>query len=217
MLRIGVDVDGVLAEFIRQARLDFQKMLDGRPADSVIQTGWGFDSIGISREEERAFWKHVDETPNWWMQLGRRPGTNTLKRLCDKYRVIFITNRKDGTGLPVDIQTATWLSDNFGIAYPTVLLSDDKGPLTRALKLDWFIDDRPKNVEEVRVSSPLTRTVLYRTTYNEDYAHLDCVTTFDEFTKRFSLPEEEEGIEALTGFEGLFIDDEGNVSTRPLL
>jgi 5'(3')-deoxyribonucleotidase len=218
MLKIGVDIDGVLADFLAKARTLLKEMC-GKPADDLIQTGWGFDSLGITKEEERQFWDKLDTIPNWWYDLPKMPGTDTIKRLCDKYRVIFITNRKDGTGMPVDVQSAAWLQWTFGINYPTVLLSDDKGPLARALKLDWFIDDRPKNVEEVRVSSPLTRTVLYRTSYNTEYAHLDCVKTFDEFTKRFSLPEEEvlEPLESITSLPELFVDADGNISTRELI
>ena len=216
MLRIGVDIDGVLADFLTPARQLCKELFNGRPDDSLIQTGWGFDSLGINKEEERQFWNTLDTIPNWWAGLSKMPGTSLLPKLCNNTRVTFITNRKDGTGLPVDVQSALWLATNFGIAYPTVLLSDDKGPLAKALKLDYFIDDRPKNVEEVRVASPNTQTILYRTTYNTDYDHPNYVSNFDEFAQLFELPEEET-IETITGLEGLFIDADGNISTRELV
>jgi len=189
-LKIGVDIDGVLANFLKQARKDIQILLgDGRPADDLIQTGWGFDSLGITKKEENQLWRFIDATPNWWMQLERLPHTNYLRHLCENARVLFITNRKDaktGVGLPIEDQSRRWLERRFHIPHPTVLISDNKGPLAAGLKLDYFIDDRPKNVEEVTASSPATATYLLDATYNKE-CMVQRVASFDDFA-RIVLP-----------------------------
>jgi len=109
------------------------------------------------------------------------PNTSLLKPLCDKHRVIFITNRKDGLGLSVDKQSAEWLVRKFWIFYPTVLLSGEKGPLAKGLKLDYFIDDRPKNVEEVAAYYPECKTVLLDATYNQECKYPVRVQSFNDF------------------------------------
>ncbi len=183
MLNIGVDIDGVLGAFVPAARKLCQEMFDGRPDDSLVQRSWSFETLGITPEEEKVLWRRIDSTPNWWLTHDVLPETSLLKSLCDRHRVTFITNRKDGLGLPVDKQSAEWLQRKFGIFYPTVLLSNDKGPLVAGLKLHYFIDDRPKNIEEVYAYYPECKTVLLDTTYNQDCKYPVRVKSFNEFAK----------------------------------
>src|SRR6266704_6953959 len=135
MLNIGVDIDGVLGAFVPAARKLCQELFDGRPDDSLVQRSWSFETLGITPAEESILWKRIDSIPNWWLTHDIMPNTSLLKPLCDKHRVIFITNRKDGLGLSVDKQSAEWLVRKFWIFYPTVLLSGEKGPLAKGLKL----------------------------------------------------------------------------------
>lgn len=185
MLNIGVDIDGVLSDFLKSARLVLNQLF-GKPDHKMIQTGWGFNTLGIDGEEEKAFWNHIDTIPNWWLTHEPMPGTSLLKPLCDKHRVYFITNRKDGAGMPVDKQSAEWLVRNFHLYLPSVLLSDSKGPVAKGLKLNAFIDDRPKNVLEVATQGPgLCDVVMYDATYNQDTIYANRVKTFDEFALRY--------------------------------
>jgi 5'(3')-deoxyribonucleotidase len=183
-IKVGVDIDGVLADFVGKARQELQLLLKGKPADDLVQTEWGFDSIGITKEEEGKLWRFIDATPNWWLGLERRPDCHYLRHLCDHARVIFITNRKDGTGLPIEDQSRKWLERHFHIPHPTVLISDNKGPLADGLKLDWLIDDRPKNVEEVAQFSPATKTFLLDATYNKKCHAVPRIGSVDEFIVR---------------------------------
>lgn len=128
-------------------------------------------------------WRAIDAIPNWWMSLDRLPNTNYLRHLTENERVVFITNRKDGAGYPIEDQTAQWLIEKFHIWQPNVIISDNKGPVAAGLKLDYFIDDRPKNVEEVIAGSPDTETYLLDTTYNQE-CPIQRVFTFDEFAMR---------------------------------
>lgn len=183
MLNIGVDIDGVLSNFTRSARELCKSLFNGKPDDRLVQTGWGFDSLGLSKEDEDVMWREIDSIPNWWTTHAALQGTHLLKPLCDKHRVVFITNRKDGVGLPVDKQSAVWLTRTFHIFHPAVLLSNDKGPLVKALKLDYYIDDRPKNVLEVIQSAPRCQTALLDATYNQEFVHGWRVACFDDFAR----------------------------------
>jgi 5'(3')-deoxyribonucleotidase len=191
-LNIGVDIDGVLANFSQAAREVCKEIFDGRPDDGLVQTTWAFDSLGISGAEEKLLWKEIDIRPNWWMHLKKLLNTSTLKTLTDTHRVVFITNRKDGTGWPIEQQSAEWLKQHFWLFNPTVLISDKKGPVADGLKLDYYIDDRPKNVQEVLDGAPNCKTFLLRATYNTEYNPALVVNTFDEFSNLILNPRNNE-------------------------
>jgi len=179
---VGIDVDGVLAAFTHAARQTMKKLFAGRPDDLLVQTTWAFESLGITAEEERIFWRHVDNEPNWWLTLKALPFTFTLPELVANHRCVFITNRKDGAGLPIEQQTSSWLRAHFGLREPTVVISNNKGPVAVGLKLDYFIDDRPKNVSEV-INCSSTRVFLCDATYNASYDDAQRVANFDQFAK----------------------------------
>jgi len=184
-LKIGVDVDGVLADFTGHARKLCQRMFNGRPADALVQTGWGFDSLGISPEQEDEMWRTIDATRDWWLYLAPLDETHLITPLVKQHEVIFITNRKQGTGLPVEVQTAEWLTRVFNLFHPTVLLSSKKGPLAKALGLDYFIDDRDKNVIEVADAIGPQKVVMNRWPWQPEFQkfHPYWVHNFNEFAE----------------------------------
>lgn len=192
-LTIGVDVDGVLADFTEAARSLCKEKFNGRPDDKLVQTGWGFDSLGLTKAEEDAMWEHIDNATNWWYsEINPLADAQLLRFLCDEHRVIFITNRKDAKpesgSMGVEKQTAFWLTNYFNIHAPTVLLSKAKGPLAAALKLDAFIDDRDKNLEEVIDAIGPEKVWGLRATYTPKAllkSHPNWVDSFDEFAAKF--------------------------------
>jgi hypothetical protein len=186
-LRVGVDIDGVLAEFVPSARKLCKQLFNGRPDDRLVQTSWAFDSLGISKDEENVLWNVIDNTPNWWMGLGKTPGASIekMQELIQTCMVIFITNRKDGNvGKPIEEQSSSWLARTFRLLNPTVLIMNDKGPLLNALKLNHFVDDRPKNIQECNLYAPKCEATLLNETYNQDFIYDKRVNSFDEFVDK---------------------------------
>lgn len=185
-VRVGIDIDGVLAGFVPAARIVLKDMLNGRPDDALVQKSWSFESLGITKQEENAMWRRIDETKNWWTTLPREPGTTLLKAVCDTCNVVFVTNRKDGNvGWPIEEQSQEWLKREFHINNPTVLIMDEKGPLLKGLKLDYFIDDRPRNVEDACTYAPECKTALLDCSYNQEYPYGWRVRSFDDFARAF--------------------------------
>lgn len=178
--------DGVLADFGRAARNVCHRLFNGKPDPSLIQTGWGFDSLGITPEEQSQMYMYIDAVPNWWHnEIDPLPQTDLLPKLCEQHRVIFITNRKDGTGAPIEEQTASWLHWFYKLPFQTVLISDVKGPIVKALRLDAYIDDRPSNIQDALWHYPKCLTVINDTTYNREFDRAPRVANFNEFAKQF--------------------------------
>lgn len=182
-LTIGVDVDGVLGNFTGAARHICRKLFNGRPAEDAVQTDWGFDSLGMTKDEEDQMYRFIDTQYDWWLELPVLANTDLLRSVCDEHKVIFITNRKSGLGLPVEEQTKAWLYWNYHILHPTVLVSNDKGPLCKALGLDYFIDDRDKNVREVSEAIGQQKVIMNRWPWQPEFQkfHPYWVHNFNEF------------------------------------
>ena len=183
---IGIDIDGVLSDFVGGARILFKSMLNGWPSDDLIQTSWAFSSLGITEEETKLMWKKLNSIYNWWIGLSPYVHTEFLPHLCDNHRCVFITDRMDGTGYPIEKQTQLWLHQQYNIDYPTVLISRNKGDIARGLGLDFYIDDKPENVLDVIEKAPRCKTFLQRRTYNEACAYpaVESLNQFDRIIER---------------------------------
>lgn len=167
-LNIGLDVDGVLADFI-SAFLKEAETLLGRKITGT-QTTWDFeDSLTISHSEVRRVWQRINDIPNWFfISVEAYPEVvNYLIWLTEHHNVYFITSRRHENGFTSERQTQMFL-DNLGVQFPNVIANKEKGALAAALELDYFLDDYPENVESVERSSPKTRCYLLNRSYNAD-------------------------------------------------
>lgn len=167
-MRLGIDIDGVLANFT-QGYADVIRKVSGRdlltPEMIASPPSWNWDrDAGYTKEEESAAWKFVGESPDFWYNLPELPGLQDIMEAdpFTNHDVYFITARP---GVHVKRQTEDWL-DSMGILFPTVLVSDNKGPLAVGLKLDVLIDDRDKNIIEVSQASPTTQCYILDYPYN---------------------------------------------------
>lgn len=186
-MRIGFDIDGVLANFI-PAYQDLVVEVAGEdrflPGDNVNPPCWNWPQHrGYSEEVVGEVWKQIIASPSFWNGLGPLEGASTLalvyEDLCRRHDLYFITARP---GARAKAQTEEWLG--YYIAGmsgydPTVLISSDKGLCCKALKLDAYIDDNLDNVDSVsvetaprdkkglRVGLPTTRTYLLDRNYNQ--------------------------------------------------
>lgn len=181
-LKIGIDLDGVCADFVGAFRKLAQATI-GKPADAAPSVDWDFSNWGISDAEMDQLWKQIRATPNFWYTLAPEGGTSALLQAYRKHRLFFITTRVPTVGLPVEEQSARWLDANFNIGYPTVLVTKKKGLVAQALELDAFIDDKLSNCDEV--FPVVNATYLKDTSYNQEAIPYARVATLDEFLARY--------------------------------
>ncbi len=177
-MRIGFDIDGVLADFISAYQQLFV-LLTGRDTfeagDNLAPPTWDWPTLrGYTAEETSSVWKVIRMDSAFWFRLVPTDGLLALAQVfyaleqpSGGHDVYFLTDR---AGVCPKRQTEMWLRHwlPYRMAHvaPTVLLTADKGGAARALRLDCYIDDKRQNAVEVAVCSPGTRNYLLNRPYN---------------------------------------------------
>jgi len=170
-MKIGIDVDGVLACFT-DSFCELMVSVTNRnlwgPARPVHIPSWDFpEYYGYTVDEVKAAFQWIAAQDFWWTTLPGYPDTYEAmlylrKRSTQNDHLYFITDR---AGATAKTQTEKWIQQ-WGIINPTVLISKEKGLCARALALDAYIDDRWENVVDVVSQSPTTHVVLMAQSWN---------------------------------------------------
>ena len=159
-LRVGIDMDGVLADF----RGAFREAAGSLAVD--LPDGSDGGQGRLSDAEMKRAWKEVSSRANWWVGL-RAYEPDQIPRLYalarrGKWEVFFLTKRPPTQGEAVQFQTQWWLEQH-GFYLPTVLtVPGSRGELANALRLDIVVDDQPLNCVEVISASPSKALLMLR-------------------------------------------------------
>lgn len=157
-LRLGFDVDGVVADF-RSAFLEAAAGILGREA--IDRPAADFETL--SPADAKRVWDVIVNEPNWWVrvppyepaQIGR------LYQLARRFRweVLFLTSRVTTAGDSVQFQTQAWLEAH-GYYIPAVFtVPGSRGEVANSLRLDLIVDDQFMNCAEV-VAASQAKTLL---------------------------------------------------------
>jgi hypothetical protein len=157
-LRVGFDLDGVLADF-RSAFSDLAREV----LHEDIEAGRSPDAQPRSAGDIERVWQAIAQSHNWWTRIKPfEPGQ--IARLYALAReglweVVFLTKRPPSGGDTVQFQTQWWL-EKHGFLMPAVItVPGSRGELANALRLDLVIDDQLINCAEV-LGASTTKAVL---------------------------------------------------------
>ena len=104
-----------------------------------------------------AVWQAIQSTPDFWMTL-KPLDPGAVRRIHamamqHRWEVFFITQRPYTDGDVVQRQTQRWLVAQ-GYDLPSVLvIQGSRGAAAGALRLDYHVDDSPKNCIDVKSES----------------------------------------------------------------
>lgn len=161
-LRIGIDIDGVLADF----RSAFHEAAERSLRREVDAADDPTSPQAIDRRDVKRVWDYVAKTPNWWLQL-KPYEPDQIARFYELTRaagweVFFMTNRPASAGDTVQFQTQWWL-ERHGFYLPAVLtVPGSRGEIANGLRLDIVVDDLVLNCVEVVAGSPAKALMLQR-------------------------------------------------------
>ena len=162
-LRIGFDVDGVLADFRTAFRTTAAGIMRGDAAQAGTATTV---EEGLSPDEIKRVWSHIAKTSNWWMDLepyepAQIARLYALTRAA-AWEIFFLTKRPPSAGDSVQFQTQWWI-ERCGFYLPSVLtVPGSRGDVANALRLDLIVDDQLINCVEVVSASPAKAILMQR-------------------------------------------------------
>ena len=170
-LRIGVDLDGTLAD-LSSIYHEYEEALFGKATDDAVEEAEPVpeptDKEKLKAAKERSkrqeqVWRALKKTPDFWTGLKPlEPGAVAAlysAMILHNWEVFFVTQRPKSAGASVQRQTQDWLIAQ-GFPTPSVLtLTGSRGRAAHALDLDFLIDDLPKNCVDV-ISDSKCRPIL---------------------------------------------------------
>lgn len=184
-LRIGFDLDGVLADmelaFVRQAETLFglsvnrQKEQGAGKAlasmSNIVPAEVSDDAplrneLQLTTRQRRELWRRVRAIDGFWESLEEiEPGSVArLAKLAAERRweIIFLTRRPATAGATAQLQSQRWLNAK-GFALPSVyVVTASRGLIAAGLTLDIVVDDTPENCVDVASDSKARTIAIFR-------------------------------------------------------
>lgn len=187
-MRIGCDLDGVLADLNRAftavagrryPELDVSAVtaaaavaaapgaIDGPeegPAEAPPADGGAL--LALTRRQMDETWKELCAVPDFWETL-EEIEDGAVARLASltearQWEVVFLTSRPRSAGRIVQRQSQRWL-DRKGFSFPSVyVVHKSRGRIAEALALDVVIDDRAENCLDVALESKARAILIWR-------------------------------------------------------
>ncbi len=163
-MRVVLDVDGVLADFILGFTTLANRMVGTPVYTTLEQKAWDLYE-GLSDTQCVQALEAAKRSPTFWQELPPLASPEELARLAavaPAHEVYFVTNR---FGIGAKAQTETWLRRH-GLSAPTVIISDAKGEVAKALRADVLLDDKAGNAVFTQYYSRATAVYLIDRPYN---------------------------------------------------
>lgn len=176
IINIGVDLDGVCANFIKKFSMFANEIYGSRchiieDAEQVKHWDW-YRWYPIKTAEEDAIWKEIVNTRDFWTSLeviNRSQWEYFVDKIgkANNINVYFITTRTETIGMSVARQSAIWLMNN-GWKYPFVIKTKQKEKFIENLNIEFFIDDKAENLIDVKQHNPKCKVYVQDAPYNRN-------------------------------------------------
>lgn len=154
-MRFGIDIDGVVADFITAYVREVNTVWPGKLPIGYQPIDWDW-SDKLTKAEIKHVWGIItNQRYNWWLSLP--PDFENVRAIAihrirhPEDEIFFVTARVKTKGMPTMHQTQTWLEQcGIGGLGTAVIVdeSGDKSAIFNALECDANIDDKLEAVIE---------------------------------------------------------------------
>ena len=191
-LRIGFDLDGVLADMNGAIAREATKLFGAAPARPAERSRAAAPLTEATPEDaadhaplhdelhlidraqrfrpggrqRRQLWRRVRSIDNFWESLDEiEPGS--VQRLAHqaenrRWEIIFLTRRPATAGRTAQVQSQRWLEKK-GFRLPSVyVVTGSRGLIAASLMLDIVVDDTPENCMDVATDSRARTIAIFR-------------------------------------------------------
>lgn len=179
IIKIGVDCDGILADFSKS----FSKVLNEMYGDhipivsdpEVKHWDW-YKWFPISREEAKKGFETIHTIPDFWEEIHLLIDRTTMERFVEKIGknpqidTYFITSRSSSGNVSAAQQTWRWLRKH-GWPHPHVIADPQKGLIANALGLKYMVDDSGRNCLDLVEKAPHCKVYMLDALHNRDIHH----------------------------------------------
>lgn len=171
---IGLDIDGVLADFVTP----FLQLLEHRtgngPIDPASITDPDFTRHPfLTQEIVFECMEAASYDPEFWRGLAPLPSQTewqALERITSEHEISFITHRWVRDTYDIHQITREWLRRH-GVNDPVVYFTQEKkSQLVKKLEIELFVDDRHENCEDVATQTDALVLMPHRP-YNQAFEH----------------------------------------------
>jgi uncharacterized HAD superfamily protein len=171
---VGLDIDGVLADFVPAFLRILAERVGTGPIDPESITDPNFTNHPfLSAEMVSRCVADVSSDPLFWKELAPLPSPEqwrALDALSRDKRLIFITHRYLCDSYDVGRVTCDWLGSH-GVSEPVVYFTQgQKSELITKLNVELFVDDRHENCRDAAEHSQAVVMMPHRA-YNGSFAH----------------------------------------------
>jgi hypothetical protein len=182
-MRISVDIDGVLANFVHKVREIADLPGDYEPPD------WDFSDV-LDKDGLKKVFAVVRETHNFWRNMPVYQENLYFLRdfLCREngHEVYFVTSRAITKGLSVSKQTEEWLYHNRirpYLNFQSIIAVDNaakKREIIEALNIEVSVDDYGPTIEQCS-TLPNHRAYLLDRPWNRDKDYGTRIYNLEQF------------------------------------
>ncbi len=171
---VGLDIDGVLADFLSPFLLLLEEKTGNGPISAESITDFNFTEHPFLSEE--IVWDCIETVsydPSFWQNLSPLITTSEwqkLEGLSRQKRLFFVTHRHVPETYDIHAITCDWLRMH-GISHPMVhFTNESKAGLVEDLGIQFFMDDRYENCLEVAEKTRAVVLMPHRP-YNQSFNH----------------------------------------------
>lgn len=173
-MTFGLDIDGVLADFITPFLQLLEKRSGSGPIDpaSIIDPNF-MDHPFLTKEIILECMEATSYNPDFWRALSPllpAASWRTLDKISRDHELVFITHRWERDTYDINQVTCDWLRSH-GVSHPVVHFTQDKkSVLAQKLNIGLFVDDRYENCEDVATQTDAVVLMPHRP-YNQAFNH----------------------------------------------